>query len=363
MSKGGLELDGLRKRFGETRAVDGVDLQVEEGEFLTLLGPSGCGKTTVLRLVAGFERPDEGEVWFGGEQVTRWTPQRRGFGMVFQHYALFPHLSVFENVAFGLRARRTPAERIRERVADSLARVDLEGRESRKVQELSGGQQQRVALARALAIQPRLLLLDEPLSNLDAALRERTRTELRALIKDLGITSLYVTHDQEEAFDLSDRVAVMRAGRLRQVGTPEELYERPADRFVASFVGRATVLAATLETPGAEGELVGRLPDGTGWRLPAASLAPEPPPIGAAIELYLRPEALVLRLAAAGEGVLRGRVRDRRFRGALTTYRIEIPGEGLLEVSGEAGLAEVGDTVGVGVRPGARIHAFPAAEP
>jgi len=224
-------------------------LELESGELMTLLGPSGCGKTTALRLIAGFEVPDAGRILFRGTDVTARSPQKRGFGMVFQSYALFPHLSVFENVAFGLKARRTEASELGRLVDAALARVDLVGYVDRRVQELSGGQQQRVALARALAIEPPLLLLDEPLSNLDASLRERTRTELRSLLKGLGITALYVTHDQEEAFDLSDRVAVMNDGELRQVGTPEQLYDHPHDVFVAGFVGRANVLSGLLESP------------------------------------------------------------------------------------------------------------------
>lgn len=368
MSRSGLELAGLRKRFGDTLAVDGLCLDVKEGEFVTLLGPSGCGKTTALRLVAGLERPEEGQVLFRGEDVTEWPAQRRGFGMVFQHYALFPHLSVFENVAFGLRARREPSDVIRERVARSLTRVDLEGFEPRKVQELSGGQQQRVALARAVAIQPPLLLLDEPLSNLDAALRERTRTELRALVKELGITALYVTHDQEEAFEVSDRIAVMRAGKLHQVGRPEELYERPADRFVAGFVGRATVLPATLELD-SEGEVLARLDEGTAWKLPAEALVGDlgggrPLPealrtlVDCRVELFLRPEALQLRRDSPEEGTLRGKLVDRRFRGAMTVYWVQISNGRRLEVSGEGGAAEVGEVVSIRPRPGARIHAF-----
>src|SRR5690606_6485681 len=229
-----LRLESLTKRFGETAAVADLSLEVRPGEFLTLLGPSGCGKTTTLRMIAGFETPTAGRILFDGKDITGLSPQRRGFGMVFQSYALFPHLDVFENVAFGLRTQRRSRTEIRRRVEEALALVDLAGYGGRRVQELSGGQQQRGAPARALAPEPRVLLLDEPLSNLDAALRERTRDELRALLRRVGITAIFVTHDQEEAFALSDRIAVMRDGHLQQVDSPEALYQRPANPFVAS---------------------------------------------------------------------------------------------------------------------------------
>src|SRR5213078_2512910 len=232
-----VSLDGVRKRWSPATVVGPVSLDIARGEIVALLGPSGSGKTTLLRLLAGFETPDAGSIRVEGEEVTGLPPARRRFGMVFQHYALFPHLDVGANVAFGLA--KTGAER---RVAAALALVDLAGFERRRVQELSGGQQQRVALARALAPEPRVLLLDEPLSNLDPSLRERTRRELRALIKRVGITTLFVTHEQEEAFDLGDRVAVLQAGRLEQLATADELYEHPTSLFVATFVGRANVL-------------------------------------------------------------------------------------------------------------------------
>ncbi|HKK07761.1 MAG TPA: ABC transporter ATP-binding protein [Gemmatimonadota bacterium] len=358
-----LELEGLRRAFGETAALDGLDLSLERGELLTLLGPSGCGKTTALRIVAGFETPDAGRVRFRGEDVTGRSPRRRGFGMVFQNYALFPHLDVFENVAFGLRCRGVPDAEIRERVDRVLELVDLPGYGSRRVQDLSGGQQQRVALARALAIEPPLLLLDEPLSNLDAALRERTRVELRRLVKELGITALFVTHDQEEAFDLSDRVAVMRAGRIRQVGTPEALYDRPADPFVAGFVGRANRLRVALEGEGSGRTAV--LPDGTRWPLPAGTASPG---VAREAELWIRPEALELARVGSGEdreagapgGRVAGVVRDRRFRGAGALYRVETPGVGVLEIAGGREDAAPGDRVTVSLRAGRRVHVFPA---
>ncbi|HHV55245.1 MAG TPA: ABC transporter ATP-binding protein [Firmicutes bacterium] len=228
-------LEGISKHFGETAALDRVGLQVHHGELLTLLGPSGCGKTTLLRIVAGLETPDTGAVRFDGEEVTGWPPERRRVGLVFQNYALFPHMNVYQNIAYGWRDRR----KARTRVGELLRLVGLPGYERRWPAELSAGEQQRVAIARALAPEPRALLLDEPLSALDARLRERLRTEIRRLQQQLGITMVYVTHDQAEALSISDRVAVMNAGRLEQVGTPREIYERPATIFVATFVGDA----------------------------------------------------------------------------------------------------------------------------
>src|SRR5688572_13637391 len=240
-----LKLEDVGKRFGDFVAVDDVTLHVPEGEFLTLLGPSGCGKTTTLRMIAGFESATAGRILLGDRDITKLAPQRRGIGMVFQNYALFPHLNVFENVAFGLRANGVKRADIGKRVASALGLVGLSDLAKRRVQDLSGGQQQRIAVARAIAPEPRLLLLDEPLSNLDAAMRERTRTELRALLKRLNMTAIFVTHDQEEAFALSDRIAVMNSGRLQQIGAPEHLYQNPANLFVAGFMGRANLVRAT----------------------------------------------------------------------------------------------------------------------
>src|SRR3954469_23497182 len=235
-----LRLENLTKRFQGTTAVDRLSVAIERGELLALLGPSGSGKTTTLRLLAGFEVPDSGRVWVEGEDVTRVEPVARRFGMVFQHYALFPHLDVKANVAFGLESLRVKGEELDRRVARALTLVDLSGFEQRRIGQLSGGQQQRVALARALAPEPRVLLLDEPLSNLDPTLRERTRREIRDLIRRVGITTVLVTHEQDEAFDLGDRIAVMRGGRLEQVGAADDLYSSPANPFVARFVGRSS---------------------------------------------------------------------------------------------------------------------------
>ncbi len=302
-----LGVQAIEKRWPDT-TVGPITLDIARGEIVALLGPSGSGKTTMLRLLAGFEIPDGGHIVVEGEDVTTTTPARRRFGMVFQHYALFPHLDVGENVAFGLRGQVDAARKAEE----ALRLVDLAGFERRKVQELSGGQQQRVALARALAPEPRVLLLDEPLSNLDPALRERTRRELRQLIKRVGITTVFVTHEQEEAFELGDRVAVLNAGRLEQAGAPDELYERPASLFVAAFVGRANVFrgAAARALSGADGVVV------------------------------VRPEQLLF--AAAG---LAGVVRERRYTGAAAFYLLESDSGERFEVMAAPDAAHVGDRV------------------
>jgi iron(III) transport system ATP-binding protein len=291
-----VELRDLTKGFGTVRAVDGIDLTVDEGEVLALLGPSGCGKTTTLRLVAGFERPDAGRVVLDGAEVAgsqRFVPpERRRVGVVFQDYALFPHLSVAQNVGYGIRDRGARQRR----VSEMLDLVGLAGEALRLPHELSGGQQQRVALARALAPEPALVLLDEPFSNLDAALRVRVRGEVRAILREAGATVVFVTHDQEEALSLADRVAVMQAGRVLQVGEPAGLYVRPADRFVATFVGDADLIPGRAED-GAVATAVGRLAtagDGGGEALTGD------------VEVALRPERVRLRLDGAGQGVVRG---------------------------------------------------------
>ncbi len=237
-----VKLVELCKSYGAVKAVDKVTLEIEEGELFTLLGPSGCGKTTTLRLIAGFELPDHGRILFDDEDVTLKKPYERGTAMVFQNYALWPHMTVFENVAYGLRIRKLPKKEIEERVERALELVKLKGLEERYPTQLSGGQQQRVALARALVVEPRVLLLDEPLSNLDARLRIEMREEIKRLQKKLGITTIYVTHDQEEAMSISDRIAVMDKGRVLQVGTPKEIYFKPRNIFTATFIGKTTVL-------------------------------------------------------------------------------------------------------------------------
>ncbi len=241
-ARGGLRLEGLVKRFGDVVAVDGVDLELPAGKLISFLGPSGCGKTTLLRMIAGLERPTAGRVYLDGEDITDRPPHTRDIGMVFQTLALFPHLTVAGNIGYGLRIRGVPRERIQARVRELLAMVSLEGLGDRRIQQLSGGQQQRVATARALALEPRLFLLDEPLSALDANLREQLQVELRLLQQKLGITTIMVTHDQREAMTMSDLVVVMRAGRVEQVGEPLEVYRRPATAFVARFIGTTNLL-------------------------------------------------------------------------------------------------------------------------
>ena len=239
-----VELSNLTKRYGETLAVDDLSLRVEEGEFFSLLGPSGCGKTTTLRMIAGFVRPNDGRVLIGGEDMTLLPPEKRGIGIVFQNYAIFPHMNVFDNIAFGLKMRKAPRREIRVRVQRALDQVNLGGYERRYQRELSGGEQQRVALARVLITEPKILLLDEPLSALDKKLREEMKYWIKELQQSLGITTVYVTHDQGEALTMSDQIAVMNRARVVQIGAPDAVYEHPADRFVTDFIGESNILEA-----------------------------------------------------------------------------------------------------------------------
>src|SRR6267154_4395760 len=241
-----VEFVDVKRRFGAVTAVDGVSLTIRSGEFFTLLGPSGSGKTTLLQLLAGFQEPDAGEVWLGGRDISGLPPFRRDIGVVFQSYALFPNMNVFENIAFPLRVRGVNRAELHERVTGALSLVQLDGLEKRKPAELSGGQQQRVAFARAVVFEPRLLLMDEPLSALDAKLRRSMRGEIKALQRKLGVTVVYVTHDQDEALAMSDRIAIMNKGRIEQVDTPDSLYENPNCRFVADFLGEANLIEATV---------------------------------------------------------------------------------------------------------------------
>ncbi len=272
-----LELAHLSKWFGQTRAVHDLSLSVERGEILSILGPSGCGKTTSLRMIAGLETPTSGSIISNGNDITQVAARARNMGMVFQNYALFPHLDVFENIAFGLKTRRLGAAIIGQRVAKALASVRLEGYERRSVHQLSGGQQQRIALARALAIEPEVLLLDEPLSNLDPSLREDLRDQIRSIIREFAVTTVFVTHDQQEAFALADRVAIMEAGVCRQVGKPEDVYNRPGDRFVAGFLGRANLLPGRLVGLDGDGVVMVRPEDIVLDRPPRRPTAGTPP--------------------------------------------------------------------------------------
>ena len=289
-----IELVSVEKEFTagghDVRAVEHVDLRIAEGEFFSLLGPSGCGKTTTLRMIAGFEEPTSGQILLHGRDMVGVPPFRRDVNMVFQQYALFPHMDVFENVAFGLRRKKVAKGEIARRVAEALALVELEGREKRRPRQLSGGQQQRVALARALVNRPRALLLDEPLGALDLKLRQAMQLELKRIQREVGITFVYVTHDQEEALTMSDRLVVMNAGRIEQLGSPRELYEYPATRFVANFIGTSNILTGRLERKGDAWALTGLGPDQR-VLVTDAGQAPQ----GQEVELAVRPEKMVLR--------------------------------------------------------------------
>jgi iron(III) transport system ATP-binding protein len=321
-----LSLSSISKRYDATQAVAEVSLEVERGEFFGLLGPSGCGKTTSLRIIAGLEKPDTGTVSFDGKEITNQPPERRGFGMVFQNYALFPHLNVFENVAFGLRARHKPTTEIRERVSGALGLVQLPGYEKRRVDELSGGQQQRVAIARAIAIEPALLLFDEPLSNLDVALREETRSELRELVSRLGLTAVYVTHDQEEAFALCDRIAVMVRGRILQIDNPRDLYQHPAQVSVARFLGRNNLievmrLSSSKSTAGEFRTLLGN------HTLRVPFQHDELLPLNKPCFLAIRPEHVIVNASDENaENSLRARIREINFAGATSSLKLDANG-------------------------------------
>ena len=351
-----LQLEGLVKRFDGVVAVDRVSLSMERGELLALLGPSGSGKTTTLRLLAGFDTPDQGRVVVAGEDVTAVAPVSRRFGMVFQHYALFPHLDVRANVAFGLESLGVHGGELDRRVERALTLVDLAGFGPRRIAQLSGGQQQRVALARALAPEPRVLLLDEPLSNLDPTLRERTRREIREVIHRVGITTVLVTHEQDEAFELGDRVAVMRGGRLEQVGTPDELYGAPANAFVAGFIGQSTSAPVTVVGPSARGVRI--VIEGVEWDVDAPGGAPIPP-AGPAVML-VRPEAL--RLTPPDAAAIPATITSRRFVGPSAVFTARTDGGAVLEVVAPPQSVPAGARVGLmpSRRVGGGIHLFPA---
>jgi len=331
----------LAKRYGDFYAVRDVSLDIADGEFLVLLGPSGCGKTTTLRMVAGFIEPSAGHVTLGGSDVTLLPPWKRNAGMVFQSYALFPHMTVAQNIAFGLEMRKLPKADIGKRVEEALALVRLGGYGGRLPRQLSGGQQQRVALARALAIRPDVLLLDEPLSNLDAKLRQEVRVEIRELQRQLGLTTVMVTHDQEEALTMADRLVVMNEGSVCQVGSQRDLYERPATRFVAGFVGRSTFLAGTVEAPG-------RFRTDGGLSLACTGGAP-----GRAV-LSLRPERVEIAAAPLGglDNRLSGTVEFVSYLGSLIDIHVRLSPADRLVVqvaNREGGLApDVGQPVHVG---------------
>jgi iron(III) transport system ATP-binding protein len=314
-----LTIENLTKRFGDAVALHSLNLRIGAGEIFFLLGPSGCGKTTLLRSIAGFYTPEEGRILFGDEDVTRVPPHLRNTGMMFQSYALWPHMTVAQNVAFGLEERKVSAPEIRERVAQALASVKMDAYGARKIHQLSGGQQQRVALARALVIRPRCLLLDEPLSNLDARLRLEMRAEIRRICKEFGLTAIYVTHDQKEALSIADRMAVLEGGHICQTGTPAEVYRHPHSRFVADFMGETNFLEGTVLDAGTGGSVKVRtvLGDLTAVR-PANGWQPAG---GAACILSIRPESWTLSTAAAAQNSIAGRLTERMYLGEMAQYR------------------------------------------
>jgi len=333
-----VEFRGVSKTFDSTEALNDLTLEIRPGEFLTLLGPSGCGKTTTLRLLAGFEEPTSGEIWLAGRPVQGLPAYKRPVNTVFQHYALFPHMTVFDNVAFGLRMKRVPPAEIRRRVAEALELVRLGDLGGRRPHELSGGQQQRVALARALVMEPKVLLLDEPLGALDLQLRRAMQVELRQLQRKLGATFLYVTHDQEEALAMSDRIAVMRDGRVEQVGTPEEVYLRPATRFVAQFLGEANLLEG-------EGMATGHLRWGDYHLQVNRHLQP------GRTTVALRPEQVQVRWPgstappAPAENRVHGIVAERLFVGTGTRLMVEVAGRRLAALLPAGPGPDIGDQV------------------
>jgi spermidine/putrescine transport system ATP-binding protein len=317
-----ITVEGVRKRFGRAEAVAGVDFEIREGEFFTMLGPSGCGKTTTLRMIAGFEQPDEGRILLRGDDVTHVPPNHRAVNMVFQHYALFPHMSVAENVRFGLKLKKVSRGEQSRRIAEILQVVGLEGLEKRKPAQLSGGQQQRVALARALVNRPAALLLDEPLGALDVKLRKQLQLELKRVQAELGTTFVYVTHDQEEALGMSDRIAVMNGGKVEQIGGPKDVYAEPHTAFVADFIGSLNAL--DLRVDELDGELA-VMRFGEGERL-AVHATPEAQR-GATVRIAVRPERI--RIVAAGDAaavggsLLRGTIAEIVFLGPLTQFHVD----------------------------------------
>jgi spermidine/putrescine ABC transporter ATP-binding subunit len=360
----GVRVEGLSKRFhhrvkGDLWAVREVSLAIRPGEFLTLLGPSGCGKTTTLRMIAGFESPDAGRVWIGDRDVTALMANRRDIGFVFQNYALFPHLTVFDNVAYGLRIRGVDRAETARRVGDVLGMVGLARYESQQPHQLSGGEQQRVALARAIVIRPRVLLFDEPLSNLDAKLRVQMREEIRRLQKELSITAVYVTHDQEEAMAVSDRIAVMSQGMVVQEGRAEDLYHRPASAFVAQFIGRVNLLTGRVVEAAGGGATV----EVAGARVRVTSGSPVK--VGEIVRLVVRPEAVAIAAetpAAAGE--IGGRVISRTFLGEKVDYQVRVGGHLLLVTRPDPGpgaLLEEGQAVRLRLAPD-RVAVLPGTE-
>ena len=340
-----LHIDSVTKRFGAVVAVDNAQIAIRRGEFFSLLGPSGCGKTTLLRMIAGFEFPSEGEIYFDGVRMTDEPPHRRPSNMVFQSYAIFPHLNVFDNIAYGLRKERLARAQLQRRVEEALAMIKLDGFGDRRADELSGGQRQRVALARALVRRPKVLLLDEPLGALDRRLRESMQIELRALQKSVGITFVFVTHDQEEALSMSDRIAVMSAGRVLQIAAPRELYESPNCREVADFIGQMNFFEATVT--GRDGAMasIDTGPMGT-MRLAASEVA------GTAVLLALRPEKIFLS-ADPSPGSIKGVVTAAAYLGERSHYTITVDG---MKEPVSVAAQNTGKIVARGHAPGDIVH-------
>ena len=321
-----IRIQQLTKRFGPVTALQNLDLTIEPGELFFLLGPSGCGKTTLLRSLAGFYIPEEGRILFGEEDVTRLAPHKRNTGMMFQSYALWPHMTVAENVAFGLEERKVPKSEIKRRVHEALESVRMGQYEQRRPNQLSGGQQQRVALARALVIRPRCLLLDEPLSNLDAKLRLEMRTEIRRVCKEFNLTTVYVTHDQKEALSVSDRMAILDRGKIRQVGSPREVYRRPTSKLVADFIGETDFIEGTLVSAEAGLAIV---ETAIGVFEGVLADARATPPKGASVTLSVRPECWVLSREAPPRNGVRGRIGKAIFLGELAQYDLIAGGRDL----------------------------------
>ena len=315
-----LELTDIEKRFGDAAAVAGFNLQAQRGEFVSFLGPSGCGKTTTLRMIAGFERPTGGTITLDGVDITDRPPNRRNIGMVFQSYALFPNMTVADNIGFGLKVRKRPGDQIKKRVGELLELINLPDKGRRYPYQLSGGQQQRVALARALAIEPDVLLLDEPLSALDAKIRVALRLEIRAIQRQLGITTVYVTHDQEEALSLSDRVVVMSEGHIEQVGTPFEIYNFPTTPFVASFVGTLSLVPGSVVDAGTGALTIGGQPIRIAKHFEGSA--------GRSVTLALRPEMVSLGTGGVGMNNVTGKVTDVSFLGSIVRIRVALGGDG-----------------------------------
>lgn len=322
-----VSLKSLRKTFGSTVAVDSVDLEVTSGDLFFLLGPSGCGKTTLLRMLAGFIEPTAGKILFDRRDVSNLPPNKRNTGMVFQSYALWPHMSVFDNVAFGLGVRKISRSARNARVAEALRLVQMEGYEERRPNELSGGQQQRIALARALVIRPTVLLLDEPLSNLDAKLRLEMRQQIRRICSETGITTVYVTHDQKEALSMADDMAVLREGRVMQKGPPREVYHRPASRFVADFLGETNFIPATVEDA-VNGSL--RLDTAAGTI--ASTAFDETAPQTGNVTCSIRPEAIVIARDGSGENILTGKRNHTIFLGEMAQHIVELDDGTIIKV-------------------------------